>query len=329
MGQPTLRQLVTFLAAVDSGSVTSAAKSLHLTQPAASQQLRDLERALGVRLLDRAKGRIMPTRAGEAVVAAARRAQSAADDIVAAAAAFRDGATGRVRVGTGATACIYLLQQTLGRVKRHMPGLEVTVATGNTPEILDRLEAGALDIALVTLPIRPSRATVATRLAVDPLLALLPKALAKSFAPDGAGIAAAQLARLPLILYEAGSNTRRLVDDWFARAAVTASPIMELGSVEAIKVLVASGLGASILPKLALREVARATVVRPLRPALSRDLAYVLRKDKVIDRGLRVFLDELARASGKPAAELALRREIESLSPRRQRGRFTRCVTEQ
>jgi DNA-binding transcriptional LysR family regulator len=299
MGQPTLRQLMTFLAAVDSGSITSAAKSLHLTQPAASQQLRDLERALGVRLLDRAKGRIMPTRAGEAVVVAARRAQSAADYIVAAAAAFRDGAAGRVRVGTGATACIYLLPQMLARVKRRMPGLEVTVATGNTPEILDRLEAGALDIALVTLPMRASRAVSATALAVDPLLALLPKAVA----PNGAAIGAAQLARLPLILYEAGSNTRRLVDDWFARADVIASPIMELGSVEAIKVLVASGLGASILPKLALREVARTTIVRSLRPALSRDLAYVLRKDKVIDRGLRAFLDELVRAAGKPVGD--------------------------
>ncbi|HLH91777.1 MAG TPA: LysR family transcriptional regulator [Xanthobacteraceae bacterium] len=301
MGHPTLRQLMTFLAAVDSGSITSAAKSLHLTQPAASQQLRDLERALGVRLLDRAKGRIMPTRAGEAVVAAARRAQSAADDIVAAVAVFRDGTAGRVRVGTGATACIYLLPAMLARVKRRMPALEVTVATGNTPEILDRLEAGALDIALVTLPMRTSRAVVATKLAPDPLLALLPKALvAKGLARAGAGVDAAQLGKLPLILYEAGSNTRRLVDDWFERAGVTASPIMELGSVEAIKVLVASGLGASVLPKLALQEVARATLLHPLRPALTRDLAYVLRKDKVIDRGLRVFLDELARAAGKP-----------------------------
>lgn len=299
MAYPTLRQLMTFLAAVDSGSVTSAAKSLHLSQPAASQQLRDLERALGVRLIDRAKGRIIPTPAGAAILAAARRAQSAADDIRTAAAQFRDGEAGRLRLGTGATACIYLLPEMLARMKRRMPRLEVTVATGNTGDILDRLEAGALDIALVTLPIRASRAVVLTSFIVDPLLALLPRDLA----PAGATISAAQLGRLPLILYEAGANTRKIVDGWFGRAGVAASPIMELGSVEAIKVLVASGLGASILPKLALAEVARATVVRPLRPALGRELAYVLRKDKVIDRGLRGFLDELARAArpgGRP-----------------------------
>jgi DNA-binding transcriptional LysR family regulator len=108
MAHPTLRQLMTFLSTLETANVTSAAKALHLSQPAASQQLRDLERALGVRLLDRARGRIIPTRAGEAILAAARRAQSAAEDIVAAAAEFCDGEAGRIRLGTGATACIYL-----------------------------------------------------------------------------------------------------------------------------------------------------------------------------------------------------------------------------
>jgi len=295
MAHPTLRQLMTFLSAVETGSVTAAAKALHLSQPAASQQLRDLERALRVRLLDRAKGRVIPTPAGEAILAAARRAQSAAEDIVAAAAEFRDGEAGRVRLGAGATACIYLLPDILARVKRRMPRLEVTVATGNTADILDRLEAGALDVALVTQPVRASRAVVQTPLMADRLLALVPKVLA----PAGGAIGAAQLARLPLILYEAGGNTRTIVDDWFARAGVAPSPIMELGSVEAIKVLVESGLGASILPRLSLMRVARQTVVRPLRPALARELAYVLRKDKVIDRGLRLLLGELTKAAGR------------------------------
>jgi DNA-binding transcriptional LysR family regulator len=297
MAHPTLRQLMTFLSAVETGSVTVAAKSLHLSQPAASQQLRDLERTLGLRLLDRAKGRIIPTRAGEAILEAARRARSAAEDIVAAANEFRDGEAGRVRLGTGATACTYLLPDILARVKRRMPRLEVTVATGNTRDMLDRLEAGALDVALVTQPVRASRAVVQTRLMADPLLALVPQALA----PAGATISAAQLAAMPLILYEAGGNTRTVVDGWFERAGIAANPIMELGNVEAIKVLVASGLGASILPRLSLAPVARSTVVRPLRPALARDLAYVLRKDKVIDRGLRVLLGELTKAAGRPA----------------------------
>jgi len=123
--------------------------------------------------------------------------------------------------------------------------------------------------------------------------------LPANLAPQSATISPAQLAKLPLILYEAGGNTRAIVDNWFARAGVEPNPIMELGNVEAIKVLVASGLGASILPKVSLEETARSAVVRPLRPALTRELVYVLRKDKVLDRGLRTFLDELKKSAGK------------------------------
>ncbi len=281
------------LAAVDSGSISAAARSLHVTQPAATQQLRELERGLGVRLLERARGRVVATAAGETLLAGARRAQDAVDDVVSSARRLRAGDTGRVRLGTGATACIHLLPPTLAAVKRRMPGLEVIVATANTPQILERLEAGALDIALVTSPVRLSRALAKTRIATDPLMALIPEALA----PKSATISAAEIARLPLILYETGGGTRQIMDQWFRRARVVATPIMELDNVEAIKVLVASGLGASIVPALAVKERLRGAVVRPLRPALNRELAYVLRKEKVMDRGLRVFIQELGRAA--------------------------------
>jgi DNA-binding transcriptional LysR family regulator len=174
-----------------------------------------------------------------------------------------------------------------------MPGLEVIVATANTPEILERLEAGALDITLVTAPVRMSRSLIKTRIATDPLVALIPEALA----PKTATISATELARLPLILYDTGGGTRQIMDAWFRRARVAATPIMEMDNVEAIKVLVASGLGASIVPALAVKDRLRGAVIRPLRPASSRELVYVLRKEKVMDRGLRVFIEELGRAA--------------------------------
>jgi DNA-binding transcriptional LysR family regulator len=114
-------------------------------------------------------------------------------------------------------------------------------------------------------------------------------------ASGAGGRGPAELGRLPLILYESRGATRSIVDAWFRRAGIEARPIMELGSVEAIKVLVASGLGASILPQLAVREPVRGAVSRRLRPALSRDLGYVLRTEKVRERGLRVFIGELER----------------------------------
>src|ERR1019366_1569861 len=228
MAVPTFRQMRTFLAVVESGGVSSAARLLNLTQPAASQQLRELERCLRVRLLDRAGGRSIPTAAGAALLEPARRAPAAIEDAMAVATAHRAGETGRVRLGTGATACIHLLPAVLATAKQRMPGLEVTVATGNSGTIIRQVELGELDVGLVTLPVAASRALSVTRLMSEPLVALIPEAMAN----PGETIGAAQLASLPLILYDPGGSTRALIDGWFRRAGVTPGPAMQLDSVE-------------------------------------------------------------------------------------------------
>ena len=302
MAQPTFRQLRTFLAVVEAGSISTAARSLNLTQPAASQQLRELERALRIRLLERAAGRVQPTAAGAALLEPARRAQTAIDDAVASAAAHRSGETGRVRLGTGATACIYLLPSALAAVKQRMPELEIIIATGNSAEMAHRVATGELDIALITLPAPSSRALSVTRLFTDPLVALT----SDKTMPNVTALSAAQIGALPLILYEAGGTTRGVIDAWFRRAGVRASPIMQLDSIETIKVLVSGGLGASIMPALALAEPPPGTVVKPLRPAVGRQLGIVLRREKVLDRGLRLMLEVLPSRGLGPRPRVAI-----------------------
>jgi len=295
MGTPTLRQLQTFIAAVETGSITEAARLLHLTQPAASQQLRSLQHGLGVRLLDRAEGRVIPTAAGAAILAPARRAQEAAMEATAAAASFRSNEAGRLRLGTGATACIFLLPPVLAAAKQRMPGLEIIVATGNSPDILRRVEDGTLDAGLVTLPGTIRRNVAVLRVLQDPLLALVP-----GNTPGTGMLTPAQMADLPLILFETGGDTRRIVDGWFRAAGLAPRPIMELGSVEAIKVLVGSGLGASILPGLALRDAVTGAETHPLRPHLARELGLVMRKEKRLDRSLRLLIEELTGLANPP-----------------------------
>ncbi len=292
MPTPTLRHLAALIATVETGSVSAAARLLNVTQPAASQQLRALERLLGLRLLERAGGRTQASAAGEALLPHARRALQAVDDLTAAATQHAE-ARGRVRLGTGATACIYLLPPILARLKRRMPGIEVIIATGNTPEILRRLNAGELDVALVTLPAPLGRAFVAHEVYAEPLVAYVPQALLSGSSPTA--LRPAQLAALPLILYERGGGTHGIIDAWFRRAGLAPQPIMELGSVEAIKVLAGGGLGATILPQLAVPEAAAGIVVASLRPRLLRRLGIVLRRDKLRDRGLRLFLEEIER----------------------------------
>jgi DNA-binding transcriptional LysR family regulator len=295
MREPSLRQLRTFLSVVEAGGVTAAAQALGLTQPAASQQLRELERAMGVRLLERLGGRAVPTAAGRALIEPARRARAAVEDAQAATAAHRAGEVGRVRLGTGATACIHLLPAVLASLNEAMPGLEVIVSTGNTPDMLRRVEEGELDLALATLPAALGRSLSATRILIDPLLALVPETM---LPPGRPRLGPADLQALPLILYEAGANTRAVIDAWFHRAGLVPRTIMELASVEATKILVAGGRGCSVLPAMALTTPIPGTAIRPLRPALSRSLAVILRREKVIDRGLRQFLAVLKACAG-------------------------------
>jgi DNA-binding transcriptional LysR family regulator len=98
-----------------------------------------------------------------------------------------------------------------------------------------------------------------------------------------------------VVLYEPGANTRRIVDDWAARGGLTLRPIMQLGSVEAIKEIVAAGLGCGVLPGMALRgdRTAPGLVARSLEPPLIRKLAIVVRPDKPLTRGLRAVVDGL------------------------------------
>jgi DNA-binding transcriptional LysR family regulator len=201
-----------------------------------------------------------------------------------------------VRIGTGATACIYLLPPVLKRLKERMPGLDIIVQTGNTADILKLVEANALDLALVTLP-ASGRAFEVSELYQDELVAVFPASEGVPRKPVSPGLVATK----PLLLYEGGGNTRRIVDRWLLRGGHAPKPIMELGSVEAIKQLVGAGLGWAILPKLAVENAAVSGDIstRSLSPRLTRSLGLVLRRDKHLSRGLREMVAALKAAMAR------------------------------
>jgi DNA-binding transcriptional LysR family regulator len=281
-----LDQLDAFAAVVELGSFSAAAARLNLTQPAISFQIRQLERRLGLRLVERVGRRARPTAAGLDLLPHVRRIDAAAASAIEAMAYYTQGIVGRVRLGTGATACIYLLPPLLSDLRRRFPRLEIVVRTGNSPDILRALEDNSLDVALVTLP-APGRMFTVEKLIDDEIVVVFPPGL-----DPPPAVSPAALAGLPVLLYEPGGNARRVIDEWFARAGVALKPVMELGSIEAIKQLVAAGLGCGLLPRLAVAD--SAVAARSLTPALYRGIGLVLRRDKVPDGGLR----ELIRALG-------------------------------
>jgi DNA-binding transcriptional LysR family regulator len=98
------------------------------------------------------------------------------------------------------------------------------------------------------------------------------------------------LAKRPLVLFEPAANTRTLIDKWFEGAGIHVRPVMELGSVEAIKGMVGAGLGCSIVPSMSLPSRPAELTVSRLVPVLKRSLAVVLRQDKPLNKGLREVL---------------------------------------
>jgi len=290
MRELKLDQLQTFTEVIELGTFSAAAERLQLSQPAVSLQVRQLEKKLGVRLIERVGKRATPTAAGAELINHAKRIEEAVSNACDSMAAHAGGAFGRVRIGTGATACIYLLPPILRDLKRRFPTLEITIRTGNTVDVLKALEENTLDIGFVTLP-APGRMFEVIPVLDDAFVVIA--AADDDRLPDV--VTPRTLAELPVILYEVGGNTRRIVDEWFAHAGVALTPVMDLGSVEAIKELIGAGLGCAVLPGTAIREVGERVPIisRPLSPKLYRKLAIVIRRDKILNKELREVIKVL------------------------------------
>jgi DNA-binding transcriptional LysR family regulator len=175
--------------------------------------------------------------------------------------------------------------------------------TGNASDIAKAVAENALDVGVVTLPVR-QRQLVVTPFFTDRLVAIAP--------PDwrwtgrrGRGrrrrarrtLTPGDLAGAPLILYERGGTIRQVIEDWFRRGRVTPRVAMELGNGEAIKELVSAGLGPSITSWASVRSAVRAGTLRAiaLSPPLVRRLGVIRRRDKPESPPLRALLRALER----------------------------------
>lgn len=290
MSDLNLSQLQAFALVAELGSFSAAADRLGISQPAVSGQIKQLERRCGVRLVERIGRRAAPTAAGLELLSHRASIAAAIDGALDAMTRYATEPAGRVRLGAGATACIHLLPPVLGRLRKQFPALTVTVSTGNTDHFAAAVEDNTMDLALVTLPVE-RRSLVTMPVLDEAFMAVFPNAML----PTEGRLTPRILAQAPLILFESGANTRKIIDQWFGQAGLAPRPVMELGSVEAIKEMVAAGLGCSILPSMAVTgKAGRKTLcVRPLSPPLSRGLALILRKDKPLNKGLRQVVQSI------------------------------------
>ncbi|RST54888.1 LysR family transcriptional regulator [Variovorax sp. DXTD-1] len=291
-----LDQLKSFGLVIETGSFSAAADRLGLTQPAVSLQIRQLERKLAVRLVERVGRQAKATPAGAALLLHAQHIETAVENAIDALADHTSGVTGRVRLGTGATACLYFLPGLLRGLREQFPALGIVVSTGNTDDQVRKVEENSIDLALVTLP------AAGRSLSVLPVLDDEFVAIGRGdLAPLKACVGPADLAALPLVLFEPAANTRKLVDRWFAAEGLQPQPVMELGSVEAMKEMVAAGLGYGIVPRMSMagRGAHPGLKTSRLSPGMHRTLAVVIRRDKPVSKALRVVLDAILAAGKK------------------------------
>jgi len=291
---PSLDHLFTFRSVIEQGSFSAAAQRVGVSQPAVSLQVQQLERQLGTKLIERIGRRATPTAAGAELLQCMGRIETAVADMREAMARFSSGASGRMRIGTGATACTFLLPSVLRKLRAKFPDVEIVVTTGNTSDVVTAVEENRIDVGFVTLPAQ-GRVLDITPLMLDEFVAIAPKdfPLPKHITPSS-------LAELPVLLFEPGGNTRRIADEWLAKAGSSLKPIMSLGSVEAIKALVGAGLGCAIVPQMAVQNARSVLAIRSLSPRLYRRLAVVIRRDRPQQKALKeliAMLRQLGSAS--------------------------------
>ncbi|WP_433085655.1 LysR family transcriptional regulator [Dactylosporangium sp. CA-052675] len=239
------------------GSVGRAAAAHGISQPAASARLRQLERRLGVTLLDRGPRGSSLTETGALIADWARAAVDAADALAAGIAALRASRHSRLAVAASQTVAEYLLPAWLVALHAGSPGLSVTLQALNSSDVAARVLGGEADLGFVEGPSVPGGLDAAV-VGADRLTVIV--APGHPWARRRRGITAAELAATPLVSREAGSGTRGALEA--ALPGAVPAPLLELSSTTAIKHAVAAGNAPAVVSSLAIvAELAAGTLV--------------------------------------------------------------------
>lgn len=240
-------------------SYTRAAEELHLTQPAVFTQVKQLEETVGLPVLERVGKHLHLTAVGREVQASCRETLDALARLKMRLSDMQGLRRGRLRLAMVATA-EYLVPRLIGEFCARYPGIEAELVVTNREQLLTRISHNDDDLAILGLP--PDGMDVISRpIADNPLVVV---ARADHPLCGVRGITASQIAEQPFILRERGSGTRLATERHFAQQGLALKVRMELGSNEAIKQVIAGGLGLSVLSSHALDLEGADGLIRPL-----------------------------------------------------------------
>ncbi len=238
-----LRQLEIIRAIAEAGSFTGAGEKLHVSQSAISRQILLLEEELNEPVFLRIGRRIRITPAGEALLQLSHRVFQDLKDTVSLISDSRHALLGPVRLVGGMTVSLYVFPALLREFRRLHPQADLKITAGATDICTAAIRAGTADLGLLTLPIEESDLVSIPAIAEELLLVTSsthPLARKKR-------IVAQDLRRQNFILFESGSNTRRVIDEFFVRESLEPRVVMETENVEIIKALVRYNHGITII----------------------------------------------------------------------------------
>ena len=244
----TPQQLRAFEATVRLGSVTRAAKELHVSQPTISVQLRELAATLDEKLFEPRGRQLRLNQAGEELYATVQELNECWQRLESRLAAIHGLVRGRLKIAAVTTA-EYFVPELLGAFAAAHPGVDIELAIENRDRIVDRLSQGLDDIAVMMMP--PKHLALEQRvLQSNPLVVIAP---AKQAAHSATPLTLDDLNEARWLMREPGSGTRMATEAHFDQQGFVPQVAMSLGSNEAIKHAVAAGLGLAVLSEVAIR----------------------------------------------------------------------------
>jgi DNA-binding transcriptional LysR family regulator len=287
-------QLVYFKKVSETKSISRAAEELLITQPAVSKQIKALEDELGVRLFDRIGKRVYLTRTGEVFYSHADRILRSVDEAKTAVRDMSTECSGELVIGTSDHISIHRLPGMLKTFIGAFPKVDLKLRCHRSETILEMVNKNLVDLGVITLP-KPAAHLVTKTIWKDPMSVVFAKGHPLASLP---AVKLREIAKYGMILTEAGTETRRMIDQAFSGKGLIPNIAMEVAYLETVKSLVRAGLGISVLPDKAVETEVKSGVLAKSKIAdvtFSRDLGVVYLKGKFLSRPAQEYLKMLYR----------------------------------
>lgn len=262
-------------------SFTKAAESLHMTQPAVTFQVRQLEEYFNTRLFDRTHNKISLTEAGDRVYFYAAKIFDLYGDMENEIRDLTGNIGGVVIIGASTTIAEYMLPTLLGDFKAQYEEVGIRLKVSNSEGIVSMVESNVIDLGVVEAPV--SNKNLAVELCrVDQLVAVVPPGHDLT---QKKTVTLAEIQAYPFIGREEGSGTRDVILEYLKKAKLEYSDlrvVMELGSSESIKGAVEAGMGITILSRATIQKELRLGILAeiPVSPPMERPFSFVHQKQK-------------------------------------------------